>query len=403
MRIMDKAILFIGGSYLQLRTIKLAKELGLYIVVTDREQTSLGKEFADRFEIIDGENILGLLELSQEISENYTLVGAYSSSDFGLQAVAAISEKFGLPGCKVASVSKALDKAQATVTWAKEGLPTPQGIVLDNSSSSLSLIEEHLVLPVILKPLDSCGSQGISSAATVEELPNAYAYARKFSTSVLVEPLLTGRHIDVNGLFLDGKFIACGVMERFFSDYPYHYSTWGCQAPLFTQEQEFQFYDLVEKSARALDISSGPVKADLILTDRGPVILELAPRFHGDVITSYTTPLLTQIDPVKIWLTYLLNGAGFSETSLRFDAEVAGWMVLYSKKNGTLLDVRGTEQAKQEEGIKHVYLSKNIGDRVKLPQDNTAICGFIWGKASSKESLYEQLNQASAHIEFLVE
>ena len=395
-----KALLHIGGSRLQLPSLQWARELGLYVVLTDRNPEAPGAVIADRFEVMDGTDIDSLLALAQEVAREYDLVGAYASSDFGLRAVAAIAEALGRPGCSRLAVERALDKSVAKDIWLREGVATPKGMIVKDHKSLFSAVDE-LGLPVILKPTNSSGSQGVRSVWDVEDLQQAYMGARQFSDSVLVEQLVSGHHVDVNGLFVEGEFLPCGTMDRFFSEPPFHYPIWGCQPSILTETQERVVYALVERAARALSIEVGPVKADVVWTDSGPVILELAPRFHGDVSTAYVTPLATGGSPVKAWIAYLMEAVNPLQYLEQRAFQFAGWMALFPAVNGVLKAISGLDRARAVTGIRDVLMTVRPGAHIKRHADNSTVCGFIWGVGHNQQGLFKSLAEAQSFIQFV--
>src|SRR5690606_6806916 len=143
-------------------------------------------------------------------------------------------------------------------------------------------------------------------------------------------------HVDVNGLFLNGDFHPCGLLDRFFSDRPSHYPIWRYQPSSLARSQEDDVYKLVVKAARAIGIEVGPVKADVLRTSEGPVLLEVAPRFHGDVSTAFVSPLATGTSPIQAWLAYLAGTAEPRSLIPREAFRYAGWMGIFPTAHGRL-------------------------------------------------------------------
>jgi len=394
-----KAIIHIGGGYLQLPCIRWAKELGLTVVLTDRTTDPSCRQLVKDFRIIDGTDVTGLLKLSREVNENYELVGVYASCDFGLKSAAAIAEAIGLPGCSPVAVERALEKNVSKEIWLRESIPTPDGMVVKDMGG-LSSAEKELDLPVIVKPANSSGSCGVRSVWDSRDFKRAYTNAQQFSDSVVVEKLTTGQHIDVNGLFIEGEFIGCGMIDRFFSEPPYHYSIWGCQPCSVTKEQQGAIYYVVERAARALGIETGPVKADIVWTDKGPVILELAPRFHGDIITANITPLATSGSPVKAWMAYLCGKSDPIKYIKPGNEKFAGWMALFADSHGKLLSVDGLDEVKQKSGIHDFFISFKPGSIIKDSKDNRSMCGFVWAAGANRDEVFGKLSVASKTIRF---
>lgn len=396
----QKAIIHIGGSYLQLPSVRWAGELGLHVVLTDKNPECPGRLLAGQFEQIGGTDVPSLLELAYRTAREHELVGAYASSDFGLGAVAAIAEAFDRPGCSRSAMEHALDKSASKDIWLRAKLPIPRGVIVRDRDGLTSAVQA-LGLPLIIKPSSSSGSQGVRSVLQPGGLEEAYATALRFSRTVVVEEIVRGHHVDVNGLFVEDGFLPCGVMDRLFSAPPFHYPLWGCQPSSLNGGQERDVYALVERAARALGISSGPVKADVVWTDGGPVILELTPRFHGDVSTAHVTPLATGGSPIKSWIGYLAEDPSWLRYLGQGAVCPAGWMGLFPAIDAELEAVVGVDRALSVGGVKDAFVRVKPGDHIKRHVDNSTLCGFIWAVGQDREDVHRKLAEASACIRFV--
>lgn len=397
-----RAIIHIGGGKLQLRSLRWAKEAGLHVVLTDVNPRCPGRALADRFEKVSGTDVDALLQLARDVRKKYDLAGAYCSNDFGLPAAAAISELFSLPGPTIAAVRDALDKTRARELWERKGLPIPRGWQVQTLEELNDLVA-CIDLPVIIKPPDSSGSRGVSSARSGTEIKESFQNAKSYSEVVLVEELLIGRHIDVNGLFLDKAFHPCGTLDRFFSDPPYHYPVWGCQPSSLAEAEEKRVYELVQQAARVLGIDDGPVKGDVIFTEKGPVLLEIAPRFHGDVSTAFVTPPATGLNPIRTWFTYL---TGMTEIEYPVPGPArtcAGWRAIFPATAGVFGSIQGIDSALALSGVREILVLKQKGSLVELIRDNTSVCGFIFVSGDRAERVDERLRAAEARLKVIFE
>lgn len=396
-----KALIYIGGSYLQLPGIRWAKELGLHVVVTDRNPNVPGRAIADRFEVISGEDLSTLLALANEVSSNYDLIGAYGGSDFSLLAVAEIAEAHNLPGPTIRAVRSALDKSVAKQHWLDAGLATPRGFTVTDLDEARNAAID-LGFPVIVKPIDSSGSRGVLTVDGIAGMEQAYIKAREFSSIVLVEKFVQGRQIDVNGLFLNGNFVPCGTDERFFTPLPLRIPLWLYQPADLTPEEEGVCYDLLEAAARSIGIEDGPVKGDLILGERGPVIVELAPRFHGEVLIAYTTPVALGINPVKAHLAALIGLPSVREWLHPREGGVAGWHAIISSP-GKVKSVQGIDKVYGVEGVYDLMLRIKPGDVVRSQDNTSSMSGFIWVSRPSIANLQASMNEALKAISIITE
>jgi len=397
-----KAIIHIGGSFLQIPSIRWARELGLKIILTDWNKDNLGRELVDGYENISGTDSESLLELAKGVSKKYDFVGAYSNSDFGLKSVAGIAEEFDLPGCPRSSVELALNKAASKKIWLENKINTPLGLIVQDTDTLNDFIDKS-DLPVIIKPVDSSGSRGVRSVWERKDLIPAFEDAKKYSNEVLVEQYVVGKHIDVNGFFADGQFVRCGIMERFFSDLPYHYPVWGCEPSSLSLYEENLVYQVVEKAAKSLGINEGLVKADLIWSNGEPVLIEIAPRFHGDVSTSFVTPLSRKNSPIKAWFAFMARDNQYEKYLPEPFHRYAGYMAIFPQTKGVLKSIIGLQKAKSMPGVSDVFIRVKPGDEIKEHKNNTSLGGFIWATGDSMVDLNQTLKKALDILDFEVD
>lgn len=395
---MQKTLIYIGASKLQLPSISWAKEAGLKVVVTDLNENAPGIALADDYQQIGGTDVEGLLALAHEINKHGVLAGCYCGSDFGLGAVAAIGAEFGVPAVSPDTVAKALDKVVATRVLHEAGVMVPQGESA-NTLEQLRTRADFLGYPLFIKPTDSSGSRGVRYVAIPAELENAYNDAKCFSSAVMIESVIEGDHVDVNGLFVDDVFYPCGLMDRFFSPRPFSYPIWGGQPSSLDASMQQLVYEVVETGARALGINQGPVKADVIVSAGEPVVLEISPRFHGDVSTSFVTPLATGNSAPRAWFAYLADEPFESFLPRENGGRIAGWMGIFPDQPGTFSGLSGVEAAKQLPGITEILKLKKAGYCIKAIADNLAVMGFIWGEGDSLSELKANLDRARCAIQ----
>lgn len=396
-----KAIIIIGTSKLQVPVIHWAKELGFYVVATDKNDNMPGANLADRFVNIDGTDIQAFLDLANDVAKEFEFLGAYAGSDFGLPTVATLNDAFDLPGPSLAEVKSALDKRSAKQNWLAAGIPTPDFEVATDLSKATEAANPF-GFPVIVKPVDSSGSCGVLTVLAPKDLQNAFDHAQSFSEEVIIEKFITGRHIDVNGLFWQGQFFHCGMDERFFSDPPLNLPLWLYQPARISQKDESRCYTLLEQAGRSLNLDCCPVKGDFILTENGPVILEIATRFHGEVTTVYVTPHALNCNPIKAYFA-MLNGSSDALDFLQLVKQgVVGWHALFPPP-GKVKHIQSFDEMVPHYQIYDSLLGIKPGSVIKPHYDNGSVAGFLWAKADSVETLHKILLNAIESLEIEVD
>ena len=401
---MSKTLIFIGGSVLQLPSIRWAQAAGLEVVLTDINPEAPGHQLVEQSHVIAGDDVQALVKLALGLQQAGDFAGAYCSNDFGLEAVAAISEATDTPGNPIEAVRRSLHKEEATSIWRKANLATPLGECVASERELREAIG-RLGLPTIVKPLGSSGSRGVRSIWRLEELESAFQEAQAHSepgAEILVEQYIHGHHIDANGFFVDGEFERGGLMDRHFSAPPEHVPTWGCQPSRLEAKERAQVYRLVERAARALGIESGPVKADIIVTEEGPLILELGPRFHGDVSSAHVTPLCSEFGPIASWFDSLADPDDWRCPDLEGKQGFAGWMALFPDRPGFFQEIQGLEDLVRSSGIEEALLLKPQNHLIRQLGDNTSVCGFVFAVAADEAELKAKLEAAREATKVIV-
>lgn len=355
-----------------------------------------GRPLADAFAQIAGDDIKGLLGFAREQSVGQRIVSAYCGSDFGLLSVASINRALGLPGLDEAAIANSLHKARANQVLRQAGLPVPQGRLL---LATDTVPKQDLTYPLIVKPVDGSGSRGVTRVESTSELETAISVARSVSTEVLLEQVIEGEHLDVSGFFAAGQFFSGGQLERYFSSPPHRYPTWGCQPPDLELASQKSIYLLLEQAARALNLDCGPVKADIIQGSDGPVLIEVTPRFHGDVSTSFVCPLAHGVSPVQQWMQWLASGELPSDEIFCRPGQKAGWAGIFPAHSGTVQAIDGVDDVIAMSGIAGVLLRRGPGWKVERLSDNRAVLGFLFAIGRDTVQIRERLTAGLAKIQ----
>lgn len=392
---MKKVLIHIGASKLQEDSLSWAKEAGLYVVATDIDVDAASKNIADEFYCISGTDVVSLVDLAIEINKRHTVVGAYCSNDFGLMAVASINSELNLKGCLKESVEISLNKSLSKTKFIREGLPTPQGILININDVSLC---EELEWPLIVKPVDSCGSQGVQFVNSSTDLTTAIDNARKYSDQVLVEEYFQGVGIDTIGIMKDGVLISCGIEKRVSSQLPYQYPIFGHTPPGIPNDSVKTAYQLTEKAALALEIKNGPVKADFLYNQGNFCLLELTPRFHGDVFTSILMSESFGSSPIlDFFINMTTKGHSIVNKYKVENGSLVLWRVLLPKKEGIDYD-DVKNRISLNWNLRKMHLDKRKKKVVTSHVDNSGISGFIFIGIEKSEEVQQFNNWFS--VEF---
>jgi len=305
----EKYILFLGGSKLGLNPIKWAKEIGFRVIVNDKNPMAEALKYADVEINFDSEDSLGISIWVMENSVRYDIVYCYCGSDFGLFCAATIHSILGIQAPSIGSIVTGLDKKLMRLAWGKKQIPLASIIEMSHDTDIVDRVRSECELPFVIKPSGSSGSRGVTLVRNWSSLESAVDEANRYGngSGLIIEELIEGTHHDVNGLFINGEFCHCGIMDRYFiqSEFPVSYK--GNYPSNLSGEIQAELYSILREASLLLGINSGPVKADFILSNGKPYLLEVSPRFHGDILTTRSMEFLGNLNPVFQFFKYLFE------------------------------------------------------------------------------------------------
>ena len=154
---MAKKLLVIGGRKQQLQLVVVAKREGYCVVVCHDHKSGLPIKMADRYYLVnclDREKIV-------EIARTEKPDGVISNVDQFMPIVAYVAEKIGLIGNPLSAIEAVQSKAKFRDMQMAAGLYTPKHLVVGDEAEFHDKVKT-IPLPLIIKPVLSAGSQGVT-------------------------------------------------------------------------------------------------------------------------------------------------------------------------------------------------------------------------------------------------
>jgi biotin carboxylase len=380
------AVYLIGGGPLAVRVPGWARDCGLAPLVADRDPRAPGFAAAAERIALDGTDADGHVAAARELATRYDVRGAYCGGEHGVESARRVAEALGLSAPPRAALARALDKVQATAAFRAAGLATPGGVVVADGAAGEAQLAALLAesgRPWIVKPSGGSGSRGVRVVGARADVPAALDAARSGAPGrILAEPFLAGRSIDANGCFLGGRYVPCGTLEKFETPLPERLPLGGEDPARLTPAEAERVHALLAAGARALGLDVGPVKGDLLWTADGPVLLEVAPRFHGDVTTANTLPFGSGLSPYHLWFRFLAAGS----VDARAPGELAAggghgaWRVLCLPPGR----VRARQDVALPPGVTCAWRNPRAAERISRYGDTTAVPGYLCARGRDR-------------------
>lgn len=211
-----KKILLLGGSAQQVVAIQTAKKLGYYTILCDYLDDNPGQYCADKFYLASTTDKELILEIAKKESIDGIL--AYAS-DPAAPTAAYVAEQLGLPTNPYHSVDILCNKDKFREFLAENGFDCPVSKSYTDATAAKA-DKDTFEFPIIMKPVDSSGSKGVTILHSSDNYDEAVDFAFSFSRSkrIIIEKFIIRKHKYTIGgdIFIDnGQVILWGLMNCF--------------------------------------------------------------------------------------------------------------------------------------------------------------------------------------------
>ncbi len=211
-------------------------------------------------------------------------------SEPGVLLSDALSERLGLPSNGTALSRARRDKHEMANALRRAGLRAVQECKTGDAEEAVAWASERGDWPVIVKPLDSAGTDGVSLCEDADAIRRAFAEVlgrpnalQGANEQLLVQELLRGVQLFTDSISWDGvhHVSECwrDTKRRIQGNLAYDFE----ELLDARGEQQDQVIPYVHAVLDALGISYGPAHTEVMLTDRGPVLVECGARLHGSI------------------------------------------------------------------------------------------------------------------------
>jgi biotin carboxylase len=390
-----KSVMIVSAGEMQIPAIKTAKEMGFFVIASDKNPDSVGFKLADLALAIDTKDVESHVQFAVSNKKKYNIVGAFAAADVAV-TVAAVTSALDLPGIPIDVAFASNNKSEMKKRWIRDGVPTPYSVEVLTIEEAKNAIEK-IGFPIMIKAVDNAASRGNRKIISYNELPAALEDAKKNSTTgtALVEEFVEGIEYSVETIVYKGNRYHYGIVDRHFGFAPYAIETGHTNPTRISQKEQDAIYGVVDHASKSLGIEFGPAKADMIVTRKGPMILEMPARLSGGWHSQYTTPLAWGIDPIKDVLNISTGGSISKENTIPKYNRVSVCKAIFPEP-GKIINISGLKEASRIDGVKKIILTVKTGDIIEEYQncsqrvcyiitvgDNAIIANRIWDEAAS--------------------
>ncbi len=342
-------------------------------------------------------------------------VDAVVAADTPMLVLAAtVAARMGLPHNPADAVRAATDKAAQRRRWAAAGVPQPS-FRLVPAGDCVRQAAEAVGFPCVVKAVSLSASQGVLRA---DDPAAAVLAARRIrqvlddaerpaDEPLLIEEYLPGPELSIDGVLTAGDLTVTAVFDKpGMPDGPTFEETLLVSPSRLAEGTLAAAVRTAADAARALGLSTGPVHAELRICDRGPAMLELAPRSIGGLCSrALSFPGGASLEEI-----ILANALGrpvpaAATPPLSTPAgpvRPCGVFMLPVPRPGVLRAVEGRAEALAVPGITGLTITIPPGQRVRPLPDGDRYLGFIFASGDTPADVEQALTAASGRLRVVI-
>jgi biotin carboxylase len=369
--------------------------MGLHVVVSDMNPAAPGFKSADDAIVANTYDVEGTVAAAVEYHKHKRPIDGVMcmAADVPL-TVASVAAVLSLPGISVESARLASDKLAMKQAFQRAGIPIPWFQAIASIDELRAAIADR-GFPLVLKPIDGRGARGVLRLTERTDLAWALAHATSQSPRgvVMLEEYLEGPQISTERLLVEGAGTTCGFIDRNYEHLetfaPYIVENGGEQPSALPLPAQRQISTVAMDAGRAMGIVSGNVKGDMVWTDRGPYVIEIAARLSGGWMSTDQIPLGAGVDLIGCAIRLALGERVPAEDIRpRWHRGVA--IRYFFPPPGRVAAIEGAEAFAGVPWVHRLGFFVELGEVVKPITDHTKRAGFVITTGGTREEAVER-------------
>lgn len=397
-----KRLLILGGMRFSCEIVIKAKEMGIYTLVADynKIEDSPGKQIADEAVDLSVIDVDAVVDYVKHNAIDGVFVGF---NDMLLPYYAEICRRTGLPcyGTKE-QFETLIAKDQYKTLCRQFGVPT---------IPEYDINDVHIKYPVLVKPVDSSGSRGITICHNRQELDEAVEIGRKASKTgkVLIERYMDGREVTVFWTFQDGNYYLSALANRHVKHnqgtdvipLPVGYTFPSVYLPKYRTEVE----ENCKRMFRHLGLKDGMMFMQCKVEDGMCYVYDLGYRLTG----SLEYKILERVcgyNPLEMMICHALTGK-MGEESIADRAvpefKTPAFNVSCLCAPGTIKEIKGLDEVKAMPEVEDLVVAHTPGETITEQMKGllAQITVRVLGSVENKEQLLSVMQKIDNTIHII--
>ncbi|MFG3194739.1 ATP-grasp domain-containing protein [Streptomyces sp. NPDC048208] len=308
-----------------------------------------------------------------------------------LTTAARIRDALGLQGDPLRTVLLLKDKALMREALADApGTPAVRAALM-RAPGDLAAFAARAGLPVVLKPRDGSGSQGIQVLRDTADVERAARLVATVPDALLAEEFLDGPEYSVESFSRAGEHEVLAVTEKFTGDNAVEI---GHVVPARIDTARYEALVAATRSLLdAVGLTEGPAHTEIIVTPRGPRVVESHNRPGGDGIID----LVREVTGADVRDLLAAHVAG-ARPPARDGAAGAAATWFLTAPPGLVTEVTGWEAAEASPGVVDTDPDVAPGDTVPELRGSDDRCGSVIATGDTPDEALARARAAAAQV-----
>lgn len=329
-----------------------------------------------------------------------------AGSEPGVEYAEELASAMGLPTNDPATAKARRNKQVMIERIAAAGLLCATQHHVNTEAEAVEWAQQQNSWPIVIKPLESAGSDGVTICRSIGEIGRAVNRAIGKgnllgiqNTSLLAQTYLDGPQFFVNTVSRDGVHRITDAWEMRNRDVPGYANAmedWILVDPDRPEIKELFAYTL--SAVTALGFKNGAAVSEVRLTSRGPALIETGARLNGP--TMERVPYLTarlKGTQATAFAESLVDPVRFAERwpeGIAFERPrtIAKSFFIF-QGDGVVADVSGLATLQGFPSWHSMYRPLAVGDRVALTTDTVGRGGVVYWVHDDIGTLFSDLSR----------
>lgn len=401
----QKKLMLLGGIRYLVPAIEAAHKHGYYVITVDYLPNNIAHKYSDEYHNVSilEKDKKKVLSIAKELKIDGILSYAV---DPGVVAASYVAEKMGLPfTCSYRTACIMQDKSKFRQFLTTHGFNVPNAKGYSEAEDALKDVD-FFNWPVIVKPVDSAGSKGVTRVDDPKDLEAAIAHALDESHNghFIVEDFLElqGFQSSADCFSIDGELVYADYSDQLFdknAENPYTpaIEIWPASMP---QEHQDYLTSEIQRLLKLLNCGTGLYNIESRVCKNGkPYIMEVSPRAGGNRIAELQR-IGTGIDLIEAEVQKAVGEKPCGITMPRYDGFYINYIV-HSNKDGIFEKAILDESFKKEHVIE-VEIRVSAGDHVESFKGANNAIGTLFLHFDNRKQMENALANQSNWLKVVV-